>query len=256
MARRIKKTHKRKQKVYKMKGCSKSRRRSRSCVQFGGTNETLAYPSNDVPRVPNPFLAYTDQNGGDSSPATLMPQNINGEIPYHPNTGPIFNSGVNTTTNQTLGLTRGGGQGLVGGSCGMCNLQLGGRGKMRGGNPGFIGKPWTTSPEGWPGVNNSRNYLDYNAYKVDPQTALIDVGANRPYLFGGKNRSKKMRRQNGGTLSNFLGQDLLNLGRQFQYGIGNTYNALNGYPSAVNPLPWKDQLPNTPSLSTIRGAAV
>jgi hypothetical protein len=51
------------------------------------------------------------------------------------------------------------------------------------------------------------------------------------------------RRQNGGTLSNFLGQDLINLGRQFQFGVGSAYNALAGYSSPINPMPWKDQLP-------------
>jgi hypothetical protein len=43
-------------------------------------------------------------------------------------------------------------------------------------------------------------------------------------------------------MSNFIGQDLLNLGRQFQYGVGSTYNAMRGYAAPVNPLPWKDQL--------------
>jgi hypothetical protein len=38
-------------------------------------------------------------------------------------------------------------------------------------------------------------------------------------------------------------QDLINLGRQFQFGLGSAYNALAGYSSPVNPLPWRDQLP-------------
>ena len=40
-----------------------------------------------------------------------------------------------------------------------------------------------------------------------------------------------------------MGQDLLNLGRQFNFGIGSAYNALAGYSSPINPLPWKDQFP-------------
>jgi len=51
----------------------------------------------------------------------------------------------------------------------------------------------------------------------------------------------KKKRQRGGTLSNLLSQDLINLGRQFQFGIGSAYNALAGYSAPVNPMPWKDQ---------------
>ena len=58
----------------------------------------------------------------------------------------------------------------------------------------------------------------------------------------------KKRKQKGGNLSNLLGQDLINLGRQFQFGIGTAYNALAGYQSPVNPLPWKDQFPNKLTL--------
>jgi hypothetical protein len=71
------------------------------------------------------------------------------------------------------------------------------------------------------------------------------------YMVGGaKHRAeckcskcKKIRMggQKGGTLSNFMTQDFINLGRQFQFGLGSAYNALAGYPSPVNPLPWKDQ---------------
>jgi hypothetical protein len=93
---------------------------------------------------------------------------------------------------------------------------------------------------------------------------MVDVGANPPFLGffglgGGKGRKtqKKMtmtkrRKQCGGTLSNFLGQDLINLGRQIGFGMGSAYNALNGYSAPTNPLPWKDQLPNTVNLNTIK----
>jgi hypothetical protein len=37
---------------------------------------------------------------------------------------------------------------------------------------------------------------------------------------------------------------LINLGRQFQFGLGSAYNALAGYAAPVNPMPWRDQLPN------------
>jgi hypothetical protein len=132
---------------------------------------------------------------------------------------------------------------------------------------GVVGKSWGPTPANWPGVLGPRNYLAYNEFKVDPQLAIKDVGPNPPFLYGGtrddrrngrrkKNGSTKRRKQKGGTLSNLLGQDFINLGRQFQYNIGSTYNALNGYSRPVNPLPWVDQLPRTQNLNTIRGTAI
>jgi hypothetical protein len=61
-------------------------------------------------------------------------------------------------------------------------------------------------------------------------------------LKGGK------KKQKGGTLSNFLTQDLINLGRQFQFGIGSAYNTLTGYAPPTNPLPWKGQLSNSSAI--------
>jgi hypothetical protein len=81
---------------------------------------------------------------------------------------------------------------------------------------------------------------------------MVDVGANPPFLGflglkGGRRHTqrthtKKHRKHRGGSFSNFLGQDLINLGRQLGHGVGTTFNALNGYPSYASPLPWKDQL--------------
>jgi hypothetical protein len=56
------------------------------------------------------------------------------------------------------------------------------------------------------------------------------------------------------VLSNTIGQDFLNVGRQFQYGLGSAYNALAGYPAPTNPMPWKGQLPTTANINTIRAA--
>ena len=44
-----KKASRKNQKIYRMKGCSKTRKN-----YLGGDNN-LAYPSNNVPKVPNPF---------------------------------------------------------------------------------------------------------------------------------------------------------------------------------------------------------
>jgi hypothetical protein len=152
-----------------------------------------------------------------------------------------------------MGFMVGGSRHRKGCKCSSCkkNRLSGG---MKGGNPGIpypdglVGSPWTPQPSGWPGVDGipgDRNYYAPNEYKVDPQTAMVDVGANPPFLNikGGK------RKQRGGTLSNFMGQDLINLGRQFQFGLGSAYNALAGYQAPTNPLPWKGQIPATQSLN-------
>jgi hypothetical protein len=130
-----------------------------------------------------------------------------------------------------------------------------------GGNPGIpypdglVGAPWTPSTGGWPGVDGvqgGRNYIAPNNYHTDVQTSMIATGAQPPFSIGGK----RSRKQRGGALSNFLGQDLINLGRQFQFGLGSAYNALSGYAAPTNPMPWKGQLPNTPSLTTVRAASL
>jgi hypothetical protein len=252
----VKKTSKRHQKLYKMKGCSK-RKNSRK---------------------------HTRKHLGGSR---LMPGtfNINGANPIIPNTGPP-SVNTNTTTTNHGGMLRGGCGGtcsatpplMTGGNCGcgqlpimsaggrrkrggcgpLCLLALGGA-KQKGGNTwapqGLIGKPWTPNPEGWPGVNGSRNYLDYNSYKADPQTAMINVGPNPPFL-GGRKKSRGSRKQKGGNFSNFIGQDLINLGRQFQYNLGSAYNGINGYPRPVNPMPFEGQMPRTPTFSAVVGATL
>jgi hypothetical protein len=82
---------------------------------------------------------------------------------------------------------------------------------------------------------------------------MIATGANPPFSIGGRRgRKQKGRKQKGGTTSNFLSQDLINLGRQFQYGLGSVYNGMLGYSAPVNPMPWKGQLQNSPSLASIK----
>ena len=296
------KTSKNRQRVYKMKGCSKKNKRS-----FLGGGDNLAYPYSG-PTIPPP-LAYTGK-GGSATETTLMPTNTNAANPALPNTGPpavaqnwigsqITNggnskamkggscgipvmSGGNCMSCQTP-LMKGGSscgqnqQMMMKGGCGplcaMGFMAAGKRGKngkrraMKGGNPGIpypdglVGKPWTPSISGWPGVDHvagGRNYLAGNTYDTDISRQMIDTGANPPFLTGGKKHRKtrshksRSRKQRGGTFTNFLGQDLINLGRQFQFGLGSTYNALAGYPAPVSPLPWKDQLVRTPNLSSIK----
>jgi hypothetical protein len=246
------------QKIYKMKGCSEKTRKN----YLGGSSDTpLAYTGKQITHQSNPFLSYTGKGGSSSSLTNTSPltQNINSANRTLPNTGPIPNS--NTVFNSSS-IQRGGScsscsSPLMTGGCGM-GFMVGGRRhrsgckcskckkiNMKGGNAGIpypdglVGSPWTPSVGGWPGVggiSGDNNYISPNQYKVDPQTAMVNVGANRPFLKGG-------RKQKGGTLSNFLAQDFINLGRQFQFGLGSAYNALAGYASPTNPMPWKGQFP-------------
>jgi hypothetical protein len=159
----------------------------------------------------------------------------------------------------SLGFMVGGKKHRIGCKCSICK-NMGGA--QLGGNPGIpypnglVGAPWTPSTSGWPGVDGvqgGRNFIAPNDYKTDVQLATIYTGSQPPFSVGGGRRSRKQR---GGALDNFLGQDLINLGRQFQFGLGSAYNALTGYAAPVNPLPWKGQLPNTPSLSTVRAGSL
>jgi hypothetical protein len=247
MARR-KKTSRRKsmsQKMYKMRGCNKSRKKYN---YLGGSADiNFAYPSNNIKTVPNPFLSYTGKGGSPSLSAA------------YPNPGPpsigfnflnpqMQNGGNCGSTCPLVPMLSGGSNHRNGCRCSTC------KNTMNGGSS-LVGNSWTPSIGGWPGVNGMGNYLELNKYPTDPQTAMIATGAQPPFSVGGKRR-RKQRHKGGGTLSNFLAQDLLNVGRQFQYGVGSTYNALAGYSAPVSPMPWKDQLPNSANISAIRAAAI
>ena len=255
------------QKLYKMKGCSKTMRK-------GGGNSSgdvyLAYPASNVHFLPNSHLAYTGKGGAcglNAPPASSIPVNTNAADKTVPNTGPEvcgFNF-LNSVRSQ-----HGGGCNcsMSGGCGGMCSMKggkmrmktrtkargkakTGGKKSQSGGNPGIpypnglAGSPWTPAISGWPGVNGiqgDRNHFPLNTYKNDISRQMIDVGPNPPFIVGGRKRVKgRTRKQRGGALSNFLTQDLINLGRQVQFGVGSAYNALSGYSAPVNPLPWKDQ---------------
>ena len=223
-----------KQRLYKMRGCNKKickkgcKKTMRKYRGGSNMNMNLAYPSNNVPTVPNPHLAYL---GGKSGTA-------------YPNPGPPA-GGFNFLNPQ---------QTQRGGSCPMCSASMKGGAGIPYPN-GLVGSSWTPSISGWPGVNGiggDSNYLALNQYKVDPQTAMIATGANPPFSVGGKRSRRRGKKQKGGNLSNLFSQDIINLGRQLQYGVGTAYNGITGYPSPVNPLPWKGQMANTPSLASLK----
>lgn len=293
-----KKSSRRNQKVYKMKGCAKKTRKN----HLGGSPDApLAYTGQPTPSQSNPFLAYTGKGGSSCglSNADNIQQNINAANPAIPNTGPPTLSTGTPIWNQAS-TQRGGNCGsscsltppttntvMTGGSCGCSSpIMTGGRKRrggcstcamgfmvagarhrigckcskckkrsMKGGNMGIpypnglVGSPFTPGNiRGWPGVDGipgDRNFSAQNMYYQDPQTAMKATG-NPPFSGGSKGKTRK---QKGGTLSNFITQDLINLGRQFQFGLGSAYNALAGYVAPVNPMPWKDQLNHRASLN-------
>ena len=153
-------------------------------------------------------------------------------------------------------LSLGGGSAQRGGGCGcgvpplmggspMGAPMMGGM-KMGGSDPALIGPAWTGAVSTWPGVagvDGQTNNFALNSYPapVDVQTQSISERdgsifppENVKYLAKGGRRSIK---RGGG----FLPQDLVNMGRSVTYGFGSAYNALNGYPAPVDPLPFKDQ---------------
>lgn len=210
------KTHKHKQRLYKMKGCSKV-----------GGDGYLAYPSSNVPKILNPDLAYTGKGGNTSAIyPSVGPTNPKNNIFLSP-ISPI--KGGSGCSSCQLNLFKGG-------TCGTCKRGLvGGNGQSTYPN-GLIGKAWTPNPSGWPGVYGNasdRNHLGYNTYTP------VDISRQ---MVGGKNKKNKRTRRCGGALSNTIAQDFINLGRSVEHSIGNTYNIFRGNSLSPNPLPWKDQI--------------
>lgn len=279
------------QKVYKMKGCSKKTKKylGGSGKQF--SNITLAYPTNNIFSVANPALAYTGKGGSNCSDS-LTPSNLayTGKIgpdSVYPNPGAqgAFPGWLNPS------MQRGGTCGCAslqsGGGCSLCssNIMVGGKHRkgckcskcrtQKGGNNGLpygqnlpfmkgipfpnglTGKPWEANYQ-WPGTNNvsgNYNHYDLNKYVPDISRQMIATGAAPPFSIGGGKKTRKNRKQNGGN-SNGIFQDFMNLGRQFTYGLGSAYNGLRGYDAPTNPMPWKGQLVNTPSLTTVKAAYI
>jgi len=247
------------QKLYSMKGCSldKSKKGGRKkmcwgtmkggcgCGMFGGrkrrSRRMLAYPSSNLTQQTSfgkDYLAYTGQKGG----LDLNPNLPYGQIP--PNNYE-FPPGVSSPQN-----LKGGGEINENVIYGPVNNYGGSHSRKRRGGmggmwpDGLTGSAWGSQVSQWPGVDRisgDRNYLVHNDYKYDPQTQGV---VNGRALSGGKTIKKR-----GGGL---IPQDLLNLGRQAMFGLGSTYNALAGYSAPPNPMPYKDQLTDTPTLKNFK----
>jgi hypothetical protein len=197
---------KRKQKIYKMRGCSNKNCTNincKNCKHYKGLSGGFA-------ELNSAYGPLTD-----NLTTQTIPTNINGIDSTMPNTGPIpHNKDFFLNSIGSRGGKRGrkitiAGSNRQKGGCG-CGLMSGGKTKT----------------------------------KTKTKTK------------NNKTRRNNFKKQKGGTLSNFMSQDLLNLGRQFQHGVGTAYNGLAGYSAPVSPLPWKGQLPNTPNLATMRTLSI
>ena len=144
--------------------------------------------------------------------------------------------------------------GQTGGSCSTCGMRMQSGGSNNG---ALVGGQWTSNPNTWSSVNgqnNSGNYYGQNTYNNDISRSMVDVGANPPFLQGGRRqRNKTNKNMRGGlNLSNTIGQDIVNLARQGITGLGNMANAFQGYSAAPSPMPWRNQLPNTLSSNALK----
>jgi hypothetical protein len=133
---------------------------------------------------------------------------------------------------------------------------------------GLVGAAYN-NPNNLPGVNGiggDANHYKYNAAPTLQTRVLMDTGANRPFLNGGKSRlkscrspltggcgtclkggkrrssskrSKRRRRpfKGGSTSSNTFGQEFINLGRNVPFTLRSAYNGLFGLPPPINPSP-------------------
>ena len=133
----------------------------------------------------------------------------------------------------------------------MCSLhQSGGAGLPY--PDGLIGRPYGSELGDLPGVDliqGGRNYYSPNNYHDSVSTAMNYTGANPPFSVGGKKRKHSRRRrrkrsnnrrQKGGFvgLTNTIGQDLVNMGRQIGHDTQTVFHRLSGTQPGANPMPW------------------
>ena len=105
---------------------------------------------------------------------------------------------------------------------------------------GLTGQTWNANFR-WPGVNGvsgDYNHYSLNKYVPDVVTAIKNVGANFPFLGGGKRRRSVKK---GGGFSNSLTQDLITAGQNMSYNSNSFLAGLQGQLKPVSPLPYKDQ---------------
>ena len=163
--RRVKKgsRSRRKQKLYKMKGCSRKR-----CV--GGKKKSRA-------GRPSPHLFVTYTGGTDVAPVASQAP---GGGPFGSQTGGCGCSSSNSTS------FFGGGSQSGGCGGGQCSLQGGGQ---SGGADALVGGPWNPAS---PGQLPVPNHYALNTYSpVDISRQMIATGAQPPFSIGGGKRGRE-----------------------------------------------------------------
>lgn len=192
------------------------------------TRGGLAYTTKPIHMISNPYIAAT-------SASTSVTATVGGSATAA--TAATARAYPITDVNNKLSSQ---------GSLNFINSQ----GSQKGGQAGQIGSPWGSNPYKWPGVDGisgDRNYIPLNEYKTDISRQMISTGPNPPFSVGGKrskskrSRRRKSRRRSKRTIKKvggFAGQDLINVGREFNYGINSAYNSVAGIKSPINPMPW------------------
>jgi hypothetical protein len=236
MTTKMKKT----QKLWNMKGCSKSKRnlggKSRKNRKSGGCWWKKNGGSRVCGKCGPSCRCGPKCNCGHNCPGKCYLKGKTRKTRKHGSSNRKQRGG-----NCNCGLQMGGVQngGVQNGGCQTClggGIPVQSGGGINYGGPPFVGSPWTPSVGGWPGVagkDGQTNYLSLDTYdKPYLQTQQISERDQQTYMKGGSRHKKA-----GGIIP----QDLVNLGRSMVYGVGSAYNSLNGYNPPANPLPYKDQ---------------
>jgi hypothetical protein len=247
------KTSKRHQKVYKMRGCSKKSRCTRKKYHGGSCSSNLAttsnvnganplYPNSGPPSTGFNFLNPLNlQRGGSCNCGSIMSGGKKGHrngcrcSKCKKNRSSMY-GGFYKASNNSSSLSN-----WADGSIGTSYDA-----PMKGGSHpvSLVGSPYV-NPGNLPGVNGlpgDANYYSVNNYNNDVSRQMVNLGANKPFLNLKGGKKYRTRKHRGGGFNDFISQDLLNFGRQLNYGASSTFNALNGTAGPANPLPWKDQL--------------
>jgi len=285
-ARHRKNTSK-KQKMYKMKGCSHLARKTEKCPlcgkKGGSPDMPLAYTGQMVPSVPNPYLAYTRQMGGVKHMGQMggvkqmgymggvkqmgqmgymggVKQMGGNKFAYNNTQGILAVNKLPVGSNLNASFQRGGGV-------------IGGPGGIPGYQPaafypdGTVGNSWTPATGGLPGVDgvsSNRNFLSLNTYPNDPQTQnIIDErtvynyglkGGRSREARGGKYRTKSKKARRGGALlglNQMIPTDILNPLRSTSYNLQGSLAAMQGRTQPPSPLPENSQLLGTPTYNSL-----
>lgn len=220
-------------KTYRRRTHSKRRHRNGRAHRRGSTQRTRTRTRRHLGRqmggcncgMPSiPFF----RGGGEGEPTYLTPEKPAHKLPPH------------ETLMRPPRVTMEGGSHRENCQCSSCK-----RSQMGGGGMTVASSVDGTvsSPMPYP-INSYQNDVSRPIMEPTPYLGALPVKGGR----------RRKRTQRGGNLTNFLTQDLVNVGRQIQFGMGSAYNALSGYSAPVNPLPWKDQFPShTTFLPTVHG---